>query len=158
MEEEFYKDGLRFECTRCSKCCRYDPGYVFLSYSDLQLLLQGTGMEKADFMKTYCRAVLINGTYRLSLKEKSNYDCIFWNNEGCEVYEYRPLQCRSFPFWEENVKSSDRWKWVGASCPGINRGRLHPAEEIEDWIRQRQNEPHIVLGASELTLLEKEPV
>ena len=38
MEEPFYKDGLCFECQRCSGCCRFDSGYVFLSHEDLEKL------------------------------------------------------------------------------------------------------------------------
>ena len=34
----FYSDGLRFECTRCSRCCRHTPGYVFLSENDVERL------------------------------------------------------------------------------------------------------------------------
>ncbi len=40
MEEVFYGRGLRFECTRCSRCCRHNPGYVFLSPVDLARLAE----------------------------------------------------------------------------------------------------------------------
>ncbi|HUX21603.1 MAG TPA: YkgJ family cysteine cluster protein, partial [Spirochaetia bacterium] len=38
MYKPFYQDGLRFECTRCDACCRHEPGYVFLSQTDLRRL------------------------------------------------------------------------------------------------------------------------
>ena len=33
----------------------------------------------------------------LCLKEKPNFDCILWK-DGCEAYEGRPVQCRTYPF------------------------------------------------------------
>lgn len=158
MGEAFYGNGLRFECTRCSNCCRIDPGYVFLSYHDLSRLLQTTGMERGGFLKTYCRAVYINGVYRLSLKEKSNYDCIFWSRGACSVYEGRPLQCRSFPFWSEYLTDQKKWDALEQSCPGVNRGQVHSREEIEEWKNQRDNEPLIVVSPEELMNIDKEPV
>ena len=158
MDSSFYKCGLQFECTRCSRCCRFDPGYVFLSYNDLTNLLEHTGLERDVFMKRYCRAVYLHGEYRLSFKEKSNYDCIFWNNKGCEVYPNRPLQCRSFPFWPENLTDRERWDYVGQSCPGINRGAVHTPDEIDTWLQLRESEPIIIIKPKELAILEKEPV
>ena len=35
---EFYKNGLNFECQRCSFCCGHSPGYVYLSERDLLTL------------------------------------------------------------------------------------------------------------------------
>ena len=61
---------------------------------------------------------------RVSLREKANLDCMFWENGGCSVYEARPLQCRSFPFWSALV-SSEEWDLHAQQCPGIGKGSLH---------------------------------
>ncbi|MDR3247725.1 MAG: YkgJ family cysteine cluster protein, partial [Treponema sp.] len=37
-KQPFYANGLRFSCTRCSSCCRYESGYVFLSPEDVDVL------------------------------------------------------------------------------------------------------------------------
>ena len=49
---------------------------------------------------------------------------------GCTVYQSRPLQCRTFPFWPEHVASPEAWERLAGSCPGVNRGRLYAAAEI----------------------------
>jgi Fe-S-cluster containining protein len=88
-------------------------------------------MDYSCFIKIYCRRVPgSKGGECLSLKEKSNLDCIFWN-DGCTVYQARPQQCRTFPFWKSLVKSSSSWKDAGTCCPGINTGKLHDRETIE---------------------------
>lgn len=141
MAEPFYADGLSFSCTRCSNCCRHDPGFVFLSRIDITRLADGLGVTAETFVDEYCRSVDIGGFTRLSLNEKSNYDCIFWENGGCTVYEHRPLQCRSFPFWSSNLASREDWESLASFCPGINQGTLHPREEIESLLAQRLEEP-----------------
>ena len=148
MYMSFYADGLYFSCLRCSNCCRYESGYVYLSENDLKRLTNELKMDLTEFIKTWCRWVPFESTSdRLSLKEKSNYDCIFWGvvngKEGCKVYEARPLQCRAFPFWDHIVISGETWKNVNLKCPGIGKGQLHSKEQIDEWINQINNEPVI---------------
>jgi hypothetical protein len=107
---------------------------------DVAVFCEGLGVSRGEFLARYCREVLINGARRLSLKEKPGFDCIFWEAGGCSVYARRPLQCRSHPFWPGNLVSRRRWEAVGASCPGIGRGELHGREEIEGWLRMREED------------------
>ncbi|MDR1933052.1 MAG: YkgJ family cysteine cluster protein [Spirochaetales bacterium] len=143
MSEPFYARGLHFTCRRCSRCCRFEPGFVFLSEEDLDVFTGGLGLKKTVFIERYCREVPINGNLRLSLKEKPNLDCIFWEEGGCRAYLYRPLQCRSYPFWHSNLVSPQRWDALKSSCPGVGKGRLHSREEIELFLRKRDEEPLI---------------
>ena len=147
LKQHFYADGLRFSCTRCSSCCRYESGFVFLSEKDLSLLAAECQMEYNEFVKTYCRWVIAEEGQRLSLKEKTNYDCIFWDR-GCLVYGARPLQCRTFPFWRSIVSSSGAWEMASGTCPGIGAGVLHDRKKIEACLAQRSAEPLIVRGSA----------
>ncbi len=142
MGRPFYSDGLKFECTRCSACCRFDPGFVFLSRNDLDRLLSFMSMKKDSFIRKYCRIVDMGNTRRLSLVEKENYDCIFWSENGCAVYEARPLQCRSYPFWRPFLESKEAWDAEAENCPGMNRGTVHSAKVIEKWLEKRDNETY----------------
>jgi len=139
----FYENGLRFECRRCSKCCRHTPGYVFLSETDVGSLLAALNVSRQDFLRLYCRRVNFGPAQRLSLKEKRNVDCILWEGDGCSVYAARPLQCRSFPFWSSCLSSAGEWDFHSRQCPGMGEGRIHSKEEIEAWLAQRLEEPFI---------------
>jgi Fe-S-cluster containining protein len=143
MHDVFYKSGLRFECTRCSKCCRHTPGYVFLSPADLLSLAAALRLSKDKFLGTYCRKVDLGVARRISLKEKPNLDCILWENDGCSQYEARPLQCRSFPFWSACVASREEWLSHSKNCPGIGSGPVHSREEIDGWLALRLKEGFI---------------
>ncbi len=140
MKDSFYLSGLRFECQKCSRCCRHDPGYVYLSENDIHILSSYFKMPRDRFIETYCRTVQHTGELYVSLKEKDNYDCIFWESGACTVYPVRPFQCRSYPFWSNYLASEDAWNETAKSCPGINRGRLYTFEEIEGWINSRNRE------------------
>ena len=143
MESVFYENGLEFSCVRCSRCCRHEPGYVFLSQTDVKRLVAGLGIRERKFRETYCRDVPLGGANFMSLKEKSNYDCIFWEDEGCSVYEHRPLQCRTYPFWAPHLESADSWELEKQHCPGIGKGKRYTKQEIEAFLAARLNDPPI---------------
>lgn len=140
--DEWYKDGLHFSCTRCSACCRHQPGYVFLSRVDLDALCAHTGLDEAAFRQRYTRVNDFGFARRLSLTEKPNYDCIFWD-QGCTVYQARPLQCRAFPFWSSVLADKSTWDDHANDCPGMNHGKIHQSADIEAWLLARRAEPFL---------------
>jgi Fe-S-cluster containining protein len=139
----FYANGLRFSCKRCSACCRHEAGFVFLTEKDLSSLESALSMGTEEFLEIYCRWIPGENGKNLALKEKPNYDCIFWEMDGCSVYEARPLQCRSFPFWHSVLADENAWKMTACECPGMNSGVLHSHESIKNWLASRKSEPII---------------
>jgi Fe-S-cluster containining protein len=116
-EEPWFADGLRFKCTGCGKCCTGSPGYVFLSKTDLENLSQHFGLTEEAFLKEYAR--YIDGQYAL-LDRSSSYDCIFLKENKCSVYEARPIQCRTFPWWIHHLREPSDWEEAANRCEGIN--------------------------------------
>jgi Fe-S-cluster containining protein len=85
------------------------------------------GLSIDEFERRFVRRV---GS-RLSLKERANGDCVFYRPDaGCSVYEHRPRQCRSWPFWESNLRSRAAWRETCRNCPGAGAGRLYTLDEI----------------------------
>ena len=98
-------------------------------------------MSVGDFVAKYCRwADYYYGTQVLSLQEKKNYDCILWEN-GCSAYEARPIQCSTYPFWSWMIGDKETWDDCAKECPGMNKGRLWPLEEIEKQGSDNHNPP-----------------
>ena len=126
---EFYDDGLKFECRRCSACCRHEPGVVFLKKGEAEKIAAFLNMAPGDFFRVYCRLLYSGEGRRVSLKEKSGFDCIFWNN-GCGIYPVRPVQCASYPFWPHLTDSEEAWNAEASRCPGIGNGKTVTAAEI----------------------------
>lgn len=123
----WYEDGLRFECSRCGRCCT-GHGYVWMTRSDIERLADELEIDVDEVGRRYLRRV--GG--RLSLVERQDGDCVFWSStEGCTVYDARPGQCRTFPFWPANLRDEGSWAAVGGACPGVGEGRLYSLGEIE---------------------------
>src|SRR5438132_682079 len=125
----WYKDGLKFECTRCGNCCTGAPGFVWVSLPEIYRIAEFLGLNDRDFGKKFLRKV----DQRISLIEKPNGECIFYD-QGCSIYPVRPSQCRTFPFWSENLRSGGSWKKAAAQCPGMDQGRLFSENEINALI------------------------
>ena len=127
MSEPWYQAGLRFTCTRCGHCCTGEPGFVWVSDDDLIAIARQRGETLEEVKALYTRLAERGRT----LREKGNGDCVFYNRtRGCTIYEVRPPQCRTWPFWESNVTTPDAWERTCEICPGSGQGELIPAEEI----------------------------
>lgn len=147
----WYAKGLSFSCTQCGNCCTGAPGYVWVSDIEIDRFAAFLKIDRKVFLKTYCR--LIGG--RVSLKEtrslKNEYDCVFLKEieigEGekkrmkrvCTVYDVRPLQCRTWPFWDGLLANEEAWHSAAERCPGMNKGKTYTISQIvalrdaEDW-------------------------
>ena len=122
----WYVDGLCFSCTGCGHCCRIE-GYVWVRRAEAREIAALLGMEEERFARKYLRRV----GRRYSLIEKpGSHDCIFWE-DGCTIYPARPNQCRTFPFWSENLRTAKDWEAVDRECPGVGEGRLYEAAQID---------------------------
>ena len=129
--QKWYQAGLSFECTQCGNCCSGDPGYVWATKEEIHRISEFLGREDGTLDKAHLRRVGL----RYSLTEKANGDCVFLKRAGgktmCTIYPVRPLQCRTWPFWSRNLRSSNAWSEANKICPGMNRGQRHDFVQIE---------------------------
>ena len=146
MAEPFYAEGLRFSCSRCSICCRGEPGFVFLSVADAKRLMLRFDLDFKTFFRNYCTLVDTGEGMALSLSEKPGYDCVFWGEVGCSVYNERPVQCSTYPFWSSIVESAASWRDEAHSCPGIGAGELRTRSFIEECLFARRRAGTLVLS------------
>ncbi|MCA9214336.1 MAG: YkgJ family cysteine cluster protein [Planctomycetales bacterium] len=126
----WYSDGLRFKCSQCGDCCTGAPGYVWVNKEEIQELADEIQVSVEQFESEYVRRVGI----RKSLREFPSGDCVFFDSESrkCQVYNARPRQCRTWPFWDSNLKTPEAWELTCEVSPGSGRGKLYQLEEIEE--------------------------
>ncbi|MCC7085157.1 MAG: YkgJ family cysteine cluster protein [Pirellulales bacterium] len=124
----WYHEGLKFECSQCGDCCTGSPGYVWLTHEEIAALARRLGIPLDQFEQKFVRQVGI----RKSLIEFENGDCVFFDGQArkCTVYEDRPKQCRTWPFWHSNIRTPAAWQHTCQVCPGSGRGKLHSVEDI----------------------------
>lgn len=123
-----FENGVRFECQGSGKCCmsRGSYGYVYLSADDRKRMAQELSLPVRTFTRRYCEQS--HGLYHLKNPEK---DCQFLEGTRCGIYAGRPTQCRTWPFWPENMNPRTWNSEVAPFCAGIGKGKLHSPEEIE---------------------------
>lgn len=127
----FFAEGIRFECTDCGNCCTGAPGIVEISVAEVETLAELLNLSVEDCAARYLEPY--EDAYRII--EKPNGDCIFFE-ERCTIYSARPSQCRTYPFWLQNLRSKAAWQATCKECPGIGLGRLYTETEILDGIEQ----------------------
>eukprot|EP01029_Cantina_marsupialis_P025148 TRINITY_DN66159_c0_g1_i1.p2 TRINITY_DN66159_c0_g1~~TRINITY_DN66159_c0_g1_i1.p2 ORF type:complete len:127 (+),score=21.42 TRINITY_DN66159_c0_g1_i1:775-1155(+) len=118
------KDGYPYAfnpkgCETCAgNCCIGESGNIWISSQEitkLASLLELSEEEARD-------AFLEKRGYKYSIKEvklaEDNFACVFFDLEkkGCSIYEARPIQCRTFPFWDYFKTREDE---VKEECPAI---------------------------------------
>lgn len=134
---EWYEDGLRFACTQCGNCCTGPPGAVWFTDDEAAVMAKRCGVDIETFHARYTRKL----GARRSLREHHNehgYDCIFLDRKTqpgravCSLYDARPGQCRTWPFWPENLGSEAAWDRAkrDTPCPGMGEGKLIPIDAI----------------------------
>jgi Fe-S-cluster containining protein len=126
----WYKDGLRFKCTGCGDCCTGAPGFVWVNNDEIAALAAQVGLDEEAFEEKYVRTIGV----RKSLNELENFDCVFFDGKTrkCKVYNARPRQCRTWPFWDSNVRTPEAWAATCEVCPGSGTGKLYQLEAIEE--------------------------
>ena len=122
---EIGKFGFRFECQPgCTNCCR-QPGEVWLTEEDRDRIAAYLGLSTEAFLARYCED---DGDLRLSVPASDS--CHFLQEEGCAIHAVKPVQCRTYPFWPEHVRTRASWKKLQRVCPGVGAGQLLPVEQV----------------------------
>jgi Fe-S-cluster containining protein len=101
------KDGFNYifdadACSTCKgKCCTGKSGYIWIQKSEILALASFLKIKVEDFILQYLSKI----GFRYTLKEvpfEDGFACVLFDTENyrCKVYDARPSQCRSFPFWD----------------------------------------------------------
>jgi Fe-S-cluster containining protein len=128
MKQNFWRNGLKFECTRCGWCCTAPGGFVHGSEDEFRAIAEYMSLDFETFLKEYT----VDDDGYLSLASRKEGACIFYDN-GCQIYPVRPTQCRTFPFWQGLLMFEKEWHKMADKCPGIGNGRLWPTDKIMEF-------------------------
>ncbi len=134
-KKHWYNNGLYFGCRQCGKCCIGEEGFVWVTEEEISRLAVMCNMDRAEFERIMVREV----SGKKSLVECSNGDCVLFDRAimGCRCYQDRPVQCRTWPFWQYNIRSKVAWLETANFCPGCDNpnGKLYTEEEIDERVK-----------------------
>ncbi|TEY03524.1 YkgJ family cysteine cluster protein [Campylobacter sp. US33a] len=118
-----YKQGFDFSfdenaCEKCGgKCCIGESGNIFANKDELEAIAKFLNLNFEDFEQGFLRKVGLKYSFQ-EVRFEEGFACIFFdqNRRKCSIYELRPSQCRTFPFWEYFKKNK---KELQKECIGV---------------------------------------
>jgi len=120
IEKENY--SYKFDENKCSSCegncCIGESGYIWITKDECLKLSSFLDISIDELGEKY----LFKVNYKYSIREKqiaqNSYACVFFDLEKkqCSVYDARPNQCKTFPFWEYFKNNIEE---VKKECPAI---------------------------------------
>lgn len=125
----------------CGNCCTGPEGVVWFTREEGRAMASATDLAEGDFYQRFARRIGNRWSLVERLVERDGqvlHDCVFLDRESvpgkglCKVYQARPTQCRTWPFWRENLTSRRAWEAAKrrAPCPGMDSGRTYTLAEI----------------------------
>lgn len=152
----YHDKELKFECqTDCSKCCQVEGGeygHVTFHHSDVSRLdaqqkkevvwLGRANMNKTQYWEvpiTWNRACLFLEEYVDRVNDKADWQKF----SKCSIHDKKPVPCAAYPFWPEVMKSEEAWLKEAEFCPGIGKGEVVPARNIDARIDSVRDYPKL---------------
>ncbi len=149
-DSPWYRDGLRFECTQCGNCCTGPSGYVWFTDAEGEAIATRLGLSDAEFRRRFAKRSWGRWTLGEVKNGRGEYDCVFLRRDAagkalCSIYEDRPKQCRTWPFWPENLENPAAWIDAAQRCPGMadglrGGGRFYPVEQVGIVLRHQEED------------------
>jgi Fe-S-cluster containining protein len=136
----WYSAGLHFECMQCGRCCSGPAGgYIWATKPEIKLIADFLRLSVEQLRQKYLKRVGLRTTV---VEQAGSKDCMFLQRvneeKRCVIYPVRPSQCRTWPFWPDNLAGPAAWNQAAQKCPGINHGKLYSLEEIQEIKKAKQ--------------------
>lgn len=102
----------KIDCKTCSNCCKVISPALY--DDDIQRISSYLGISDEEFKREYLKESQGNLVF------KSN-PCRFFSEEGCTIYEKRPLVCREYPFTHQEDIVFSLYNLIGNCkiCPVV---------------------------------------
>lgn len=133
--------GFTFQCQGCGRCCSNEiDGYVYLYMDDIKNMATSLQVSLEELAEKYLMVVFytyniyneklvktgkVKRMHTLAIRSSAGQSsCQFLYKQGdnylCRIYEYRPIQCSSYPFWDTIMTHSKNFIETELICAGFN--------------------------------------
>jgi len=137
-DSPWWKKGLPFQCQQSGKCChaRGEYSWVYVNWRERQKIAEFLGLSLEQFNR---RHTLSDDRGNRILRFENGH-CTFLKDHVCQIHRVKPVQCRTWPFWEELLKSEQIYRQeVLSFCPGSNQGKLVSGDEIARQLQESKD-------------------
>lgn len=115
----FMTNKIQFQCKKCGACCRV--GFIYLKKGEAEKIASHLGMPVKQFKKKYTEWFLFLGR---ALKWSEKGSCLFLKNKECSIYNARPSQCSTWPYWDRILNSREDLERAKSYCGGISQEKV----------------------------------
>jgi len=85
-----------FNCQQSGNCCKC-PGVVYVTQADIQGMASKLQLTEFDFRQKY---VIKQNGWDVISTTTHRPKCFLNDSNQCDVYEFRPKACRTYPNWD----------------------------------------------------------
>lgn len=147
-----------FSCARCGWCCKENfsiritheisrpSNAISIFPGDIRCIIKGTGMKWEEIAQPDTYSCLWDGEKIRAigwiLKRNDSYECVFYRDGSCTVYEWRPMICRCYPFFiGERCVDIMHCKGLGNKMTNENAGEMgrmlkrYEIKKLQSYIR-----------------------
>ncbi|HUW48667.1 MAG TPA: YkgJ family cysteine cluster protein [Patescibacteria group bacterium] len=133
-----YPENVRFQCTRCTKCC---GDTLAKTRHIIMVEVEARRICEATLQPIVAFAHRIEGRapYVYEMRKNQTGKCVFLKEDSCSVYAFRPLVCRFYPF---ELKPEERGGHLFSftnECSGIGEGKRLRLEEFRKLMREAKD-------------------
>lgn len=107
-------NSIQFTCLQCGECCKV--GFIYLKKGEAEKIASHLNLSLREFKKQHTRYLFLQGRV---MKWDDNSACPFIKDNKCGIYEARPSQCATWPYWTRLEQSEYELNRAKEYCKGI---------------------------------------
>jgi Fe-S-cluster containining protein len=118
-----YPKNLKFECNKCALCCgntKDKTRHILILENEAEEIRKQTNSNINDF----CFEIKDQQPYRFEMEKQQDGKCFFLKQNTCNIYNFRPLICRFYPFELKFDEKQQKYVFTATTeCPAVNHGK-----------------------------------
>lgn len=131
--KRWFKETIEFSCTACGKCCKSKgSNKVYLNDAETYSIAEHLRVSTTKFDEVYTdQRIDVKNRLLKTIKQHSiKKQCLFLVDNKCSIYEVRPTQCRTYPFWPQIMIGPAEWTAEAHLCEGIKTKVSLPTDTL----------------------------
>ena len=104
-----------FKCQNTGNCCLY-PGYVYVNEENIMNMSKELDVTPSFFKTHFVQQM--NG-WNVIASPNFRTQCFLDESHKCQVYESRPVACKTYPDWDVIWENESSLQKEAESCKGL---------------------------------------
>lgn len=104
---------------------------MYLNEAEASKIASKLKITIIEFVANYCEERESDDGILTSLRSKpERRECVFLENNKCSIYDTRPTQCATYPWWPQNLMGKSEWRGESFRCEGIKEIKIDMEDSL----------------------------